>query len=143
MMFTAVPYSGLISGPQSDESTHFTANLARLNTVLVDAFDTFQMTATGPSVELHEATRVGNDPFDTERSGRCECGDVVGLNVLSEVSVRRAAHMPADLFETKELIGTRRGLLRPRPIPLMSAKAWKAIAAAKVRGLNVEVAHFV
>ena len=70
-------------------------------------------------------------------------GDVVGLNLLSEVTVRRATLPEADVMETRQMIGVRRGLLRPRPLLLLSARAWRAVSAAGIRGLSVEVAHAV
>lgn len=42
-----------------------------------------------------------------------------------------------------KMVGVRRGLLRPRSILLLSPKAWKAIEAAKLRGLGFEVAGIV
>lgn len=47
----------------------------------------------------------------------------------------------ADVMVTKQMIGVRRGLLRPRPMLLLSPRAWRAIEDAKLKGLAVEVAH--
>jgi hypothetical protein len=87
------------------------------------------------------STRVGEDPFDEETYGRCCRGDLVGLNLLSEVTVRKGSIANADAMVTKQMIGVRRGLLRPRPILLVSPKAWRAIIGRKLKGLTVEVAH--
>jgi hypothetical protein len=103
----------------------------------------YQLSVTGARVHLDDMTRVGNDPFDNDNGGRCQRGDLVGLNLLSEVRVRRSTYKGDDVAETNELIGIRRGLLRPRPVLLFSARAWKAIDAAKLKGFVIEAAHLV
>lgn len=103
----------------------------------------YQLVVTSPRVEVDSLTRAGADPFDEDRTGACPHGDVVGLNLLSEVTVRRATLPEADVMETRQMIGVRRGLLRPRPLLLLSARAWRAVSAAGIRGLSVEVAHAV
>lgn len=103
--------------------------------------DHYQLEVVGQPVELDPVTRTGSDPFDESSYGRCPCGDVVGLNVLSEVTVRRENLGDADVMVTRQMIGNRQGLLRPRPILLLSPRAWRAIETAKLKGLRIEVAH--
>lgn len=43
----------------------------------------------------------------------------------------------ADAMQTKEMVGVRRGLLRPRPLLLLSPRAWRALEDAKLRGFVV------
>ncbi len=101
----------------------------------------FQLNVTGTPVELDPVTRVGHGPFDEESYGRCPRNDVVGLNLLSEVTVIGKTIGKADVMVTRQMIGVRRGLLRPRPVLLFSSKAWRVIEEAKLRGLVVEVAR--
>lgn len=101
----------------------------------------YQLVVNSLPVELSPLTRAGADPFDDNSTGSCSRGHVAGLNLLSEVMVAKRSLSEADVMETKQMIGVRRGLLRPRPVLLMSSKAWKAIDAAKIKGLTVEVAR--
>ena len=101
----------------------------------------FQLEVVGQPLELGVATRAGEDPFDLDGTGRCERGDLVGLNLLSEVHLEGTVAAGADVMTTRQMIGVRRGLLRPRPLLLLSRRAWLAIEDAKLRGLGVEVAH--
>jgi hypothetical protein len=101
----------------------------------------YQLVVNSPAVELSPLTRAGEDPFDENSTGRCSRGHVAGLNLLSEVTVTRASLPEADVMETTQMIGVRRGLLRPRPVLLLSSKAWKAFEAAKIKGATVEVAR--
>ena len=100
-----------------------------------------QLSSGGARAALHGSTRVGNDPFDHGNGGQCPCCDLAGLNVLSEVSIRRESYDGSDFVETKELIGVRRGLLRPRPVMLLSPKGWRVVDAAKLKGLAIEAAY--
>jgi len=101
----------------------------------------FQLNVIGAPVELAAATRAGGHLFDETGYGRCPRGHVVGLNLLSEVYVQQRSLGAADVMVTKQMVGVRRGLLRPRPMLLFSPCAWRAIEEAKLKGLIVEVAH--
>jgi len=103
--------------------------------------DHYQWKVVGSPVELDSATRAGSNPFDEHAYGRCPRSHLVGLNLLSEVTVKAAAVPDTDVMATRQLVGVRRGLLRPRPLLLLSARGWRAIDDAKLRGLIVEVAH--
>jgi hypothetical protein len=101
----------------------------------------FELKVVGKPAELDSSTRTGGSLFDESSYGRCPRGDVVGLNLLSEVTVLREGLMNADVIATKEMIGVRRGLLRPRPILLLSPKAWRTIEQRRLKGLIIEIAH--
>jgi hypothetical protein len=101
----------------------------------------YQLKIMEAPVELHPATRAGEDPFDQGSYGRCTRGHVVGLNLLSEVVVKRESLGELDVMATKQRVGVRRGLLRPRQVLLISSRAWRAIEPAGLRGLTIEVAH--
>jgi hypothetical protein len=103
--------------------------------------DHYQLLVIGPPVELHPVTRVGEDPFDEDSSGHCPRGDVIGLNLLSEVTVKRSSLSDADVMATKQMVGVRRGLLRPRRSLLLSPRARRVIDDAELKGLAIEIAH--
>ena len=101
----------------------------------------FQLNVVGPRVELHASTKAGANYFDETSYGRCPRGHVAGLNLLSEVHVQKTSLAETDVLATKQLIGVRRGILRPHPILLLSQRAWRIITNAKLRGLIFEIAH--
>ena len=86
--------------------------------------DYFQLVVPEIGAEIVAPTIVGVDPFDSDSKGefRCPYGDLLGLNLLSEV-------------------GMRRGLLRPEREILISPKLWRLIVSEKLKGYEVEVAQ--
>lgn len=107
--------------------------------------DWFQLTVQSAEAEIVPPTRAGIDPFDDDAKGECRCpqGDLIGLNVLSEVSVKAATRGDADIVCTRQFIGARRGLLRPERIILISPKVWRLLESEKLKGWQVEVARLV
>ncbi len=103
----------------------------------------YQLMVTSSPVELSPPTRVGEDPFDENSYGKCPRGDVAGLNLLSEVTVKKESLADADIMATRQMVGVRRGLLRPRPLLLLSPNAWRTVKEAGMRGLVIEVAHLL
>jgi len=105
----------------------------------------YQLVVTSADAEIAPPTRVGINPFDEDSKGECRCplGDLIGLNLLSEVSIRAASRGNADIVSSRQFIGTRRGLLRPRHVILISPKFWKLMESEKIRGINIEIAHLV
>jgi hypothetical protein len=105
--------------------------------------DWFQLTVQGAFAEVAAPTRVGIDPFDEDGKGECRCalGDLIGLNLLSEVTIKSASRGAADIVCTRQYIGTRRGLLRPEQLILISPKLAKLIESEKIKGCGIEVAH--
>jgi hypothetical protein len=101
----------------------------------------FQLSAVGEPVEISDATRAGSTPFDDAAYGRCPYGHLIGINLLSEVTVIATSSPQPDLMATRQMVGIRRGLLRPRPLLLFSPRAWRAVEGAKLSGLGVEVAR--
>lgn len=69
--------------------------------------------------------------------------DLLGLNLLSEVSVRSSTVGEEDLVGSRQFIGVRRGLLRPERIILISPKFQRLIDSEKLNGCEIEVAHQV
>jgi len=105
--------------------------------------DWFQLTLPKADAEISVPTRVGINPFDDDKKGECRCtlGDLIGLTPLSEVTIKSASRGDADIICSRQFVGTRRGLLRPRRIILISPKVWRLIESEKLKGVEVEVAH--
>ena len=104
-----------------------------------------QLVVTSNTAEIIAPTRVGINPFDDDSKGECRCvlGDLIGLNLLSEVSVNAASRGDADIVCSRQFIGTRRGLLRPSRVILISPKFWKLVKSENLKGVDIEVAHLV
>lgn len=84
-------------------------------------------------------------PLDSER---CPTGDLLGLNLISEVSLKRDSYNGADIFASKQFVGTRRGLIRPRRLIFISQKLWRVLEeerlkGERIKGVSFEVAHLV
>lgn len=101
----------------------------------------FQLRTTGSTLDVDPATRAGGDLFDRSGYGRCPRGDVIGLNLLSELTVVARGRALADVMTTTQMVGVRRGLLRPRPMLLLSPKALETFEGAGLKGLEVEIAR--
>lgn len=104
-----------------------------------------QLVLTSTCAEIVPPTRVGIDPFDDDPQGECRCalGDLIGLSLLSEVSISAASCAGADFVGSRQFIGTRRGLLRPRRVIVVSPRVWRLIESEKLRGIEIEVAHAI
>jgi hypothetical protein len=104
-----------------------------------------QLVVTSNTAEIVGPTRVGINPFDDDPKGECRCplGDLIGLNLLSEVSISVASRGEFDIVCSRQFIGVRRGLLRPHRVILISPKFWKLLESERIKGVNIEVAHLV
>jgi hypothetical protein len=107
--------------------------------------DWFQMIMEPAEAEIAPPTRVGVNPFDYDRKGdfRCPLGDLIGLNLLSELSIRSTTRGTNDIICTRQFIGTRRGLLRPERIILISPKVRRLLESNNLKGYGIEVTHLV
>jgi hypothetical protein len=104
-----------------------------------------QLVVTAPPVDIAPPTRAGVDPFNLDREGRYRCPlkHVAGLNRLSELWVKRARHGGSDWSRTRQLIGARRGVLRPEEQLLISPRLYRLLLEQKAKRFEVEVAHWV
>ena len=107
----------------------------------------YQIVIVSPPVALSPRTRLGLDPFDEDIDGAYRCpiagaGHVAGLAILSEVHVNRSTWIAHDVVATQELVGTRRGLLRPYPTLLISRRLRKLLLTERVKKFDLEIAHF-
>jgi hypothetical protein len=91
--------------------------------------------------------RFGIDPFDDDPDGYHRCpessyGHVAGLNLLSEVSIECEGQPLTDVVLTDCFVGTRRGLLRPYRILLISARLRRFLLERRLKS-QYEVAHLL
>jgi len=105
----------------------------------------YQLQVVARPVDVDAKTRVGRNPFDlaNDRPDGCPRGDVLGLNLLSELHVVRTSLDDADITRTRQFFGVRRGLLRPEPEVLVSQRLWATIEEERLKGLRVEVVRLV
>jgi hypothetical protein len=105
----------------------------------------YQLFVTSNPVELGPTTRIGCNPFDDNIAGqyRCPLGlrdHVVGMNLLSQVTVEGQAWKSADFLHSRELIGVRRGLFNPKPLLFVSPRLRGLLQENVVKGWSSEVA---
>lgn len=95
------------------------------------------------SVHVSSETKTGIGPFDEDINNeyRCKNGHTIGLDVLSEVSIKRESWDGSDIVVSKELLGVNRGLLRTYPLLIMSQRLYRLLQERDCRGFGVEVAH--
>jgi hypothetical protein len=105
----------------------------------------YQLMSVSPPAEIVVPTIAGIEPFDHDSDSvyRCPYGHVIGLNLLSEVSIARLSGTPMDLIRTHQCVGARVGLLRPRSILLVSQRVRQAVLKAGLKGWQFEVVHIV
>ena len=96
--------------------------------------------ATNDRVRVVPPTVVADGLFEPG-PGPCGCGDLLGLNLISEVSVDRGTLGTADVALTRQFVGVRRGVLRPYRLILVSSKLRAALVSERIRGCYFEVAH--
>ncbi len=88
-------------------------------------------------------TCVSPSTGDEHGEYRCPFGHTIGLNLISELWVSKEdfESCNCDIAFTRQHVGTRRGLLRPRPMLLVSPRLWRAMEESGLKGFDVEVAH--
>jgi hypothetical protein len=107
--------------------------------------DWFQLIVQSAEAEVAPPTRTGVKPFDFDPTGRFRCpkGHVIGLNLLSEVSIKSPTRRDADVVCSRQFIGARTGLLRPERLILISPRVWRLLETHEVKGSAIEVAYLV
>lgn len=95
------------------------------------------------AVDVSPSTRFGANPFDDATYGRCPNGDTLGLNLLSELYVLSASFDGSDFVTTTQFRGTRRGMLRPEQMLIVSPQLWQALKGGKLRGCDFEICRLV
>lgn len=101
----------------------------------------YQLIVKNHRVEISNKTRVGIGPFDDDPEGkhRCPLGHKAGLNVLSQLAVERSSLLDLDIQTTNQFVGTRRGLLRPYRLMIISRRFLDLVRTVKPRGTKLEV----
>ncbi len=107
--------------------------------------DWLQLQILPHSAEIVAPTRVGIDPFDDDPEGqyRCPLGHLLGLNLLSAVSIDESSRGSADVIHSRQFIGMRKGLLRPERTILVSPAIPAIAFANQLKGCSFDIAYFV
>ena len=110
--------------------------------------DWYQLVVTSKPIRLATSTHVGNGPFDSdlESSQRCPLEleeHVIGLNLLSQVSVPGFEWDGSDFVRSRGLVGVRRGLLHPFPLLFVSSRLRDLWVRNSVKGWTSEVVDLV
>ncbi|MGH8306603.1 MAG: hypothetical protein ACRETG_13435, partial [Steroidobacteraceae bacterium] len=115
----------------------------------------YQLDVTTATAEIVPPTRTGDRPFDEDVEGKSRCprGDLIGLNLLSEVSVRADTRGDTDIACSRQFIGARQtipgrsgrhfGVFRAVPVILISPKFREMLVRENVKGAYTEVVHLV
>jgi hypothetical protein len=104
-----------------------------------------QLLVPGPHPAIDERTNVGVDPFtrSTPEEKPCPNGDLLGLNLISELWLRAGTVPDRDIMTTRQYIGTRRGLLRPERVIIVSQRLAVDLKRRGLKGLRLEPVHLV
>jgi hypothetical protein len=100
----------------------------------------FRLAASGPPVRVTEATICAEGPWTDEPGNHCPGGHILGLNLVSTLSVD-AATVRTDFAVTDRCVGVRRGLLVPCPLIVISPRLRELLETHKMRGYSLEVAQ--
>jgi hypothetical protein len=103
----------------------------------------FQLRCVHSGARVVSPTKFGVNPFDLDELGvhRCRRGDLMGLNVLSEVTFDLESSKQIDLTCSSNYVGIREGLLRPERMMIASQRLRRVIEAENLKGIRFEVAH--
>ncbi len=126
-----------------DEHAELLAEKARRQAKPVPVW--YQLVVTANPVPMVAPTLAGIDPFNDDADGeyRCPLGHVLGLNLLSEISVARDSWDESNVACTSNMVGVRRGVLVPRPMLLISPRFYRLLRDEKIKGYNCDVAYLV
>lgn len=104
----------------------------------------YQLVPIARPVEVVSPTKTGNEPFDEDPNNeyRCSRGDLIGLNLLSELWLKRSSYDGSDVAITRQFVGKANSWILT-PLLLISPKFCRLLETEKVKGYKVEVAHLV
>ena len=91
--------------------------------------------------EISEKADVNASWCDKHGQYRCPLGHTIGLNLLSELSIKKTEGAEIDIAWTKQKVGVRRGFLRPEPLLVISPLLWKLVLHQDLKGMAIEIAH--
>ncbi len=111
----------------------------------VETPDWYQMIVPNTGIRIVPPTRTGIKPFDEdhENEQRCERGDLIGLNLLSEVSFAKETADDFDVQASAQFVGLKSGLLRPERVIFFSQRVRRLLESEGLKGAELEVAHSV
>jgi hypothetical protein len=103
----------------------------------------YQLVITSRPIPTIPPTKFGIKPFNEDPEGQYHCplGHTSGLNLLSELWLSKDAWDGSDICMTKDMVGTRRGVLVPTPMILISPKLWHLLVNENIKGYKIEIAH--
>ena len=101
----------------------------------------YQFVPDSSLAEIIPPTRTGNNPFDEDERNeyRCSKGDTIGLNLLSEIFVRKQEASWPDFVFSRQFVGRRGGFLRPEAQIIVSQRMGRLLATAGLIGCRLEV----
>ncbi|MEO6526828.1 MAG: hypothetical protein ABIP93_09410 [Gemmatimonadaceae bacterium] len=104
----------------------------------------YEMSSTAPPLSMSPDTICASGPFpDAKRdsSSVCPLGDTIGHARITEVRLAASRAPDADVIWTREYLGSVMGLFTPHRELLISNRLYRALAAAGIRGLGIEIAR--
>jgi hypothetical protein len=126
----------------------------------------YQLGVTSRPVNVMPPTRAGTRLFDDELNSvpkecsatmlcdvlvgswcdkhgiyRCPRGHTIGLNLLSELTVKERDFGSSDITCTKQQIGVRRGTLRPEALHVVSRRLRQLVLDYGLKGFEWEIVH--
>ncbi len=73
---------------------------------------------------------------------KCPNGDNMGLNLLSEAYIKSSTILDGlDFFASRQTVGTRQGVIRPRHLLFCSNRMMRLIKENGLKGFQFEKAH--
>ena len=106
----------------------------------VDIFDDGSKPALN-SAEIYKELKLEGSWCDKHGQHKCPRGHTIGLNLISELSIRRSDFTNQDMAYTAQQVGVRRGLLRPSPLVVISPRLWRLIKEHELKGAEFEIVH--
>jgi hypothetical protein len=103
----------------------------------------YQLLVTGKAGNTVDPTRYGIDYLHPDPEGRFVCPQhlLSGLNLVSEVFLRRDSVETVDIAATTNRYGLRGGVLVPIPIVVISQRLFRILKQHRIKGYKVEVAY--
>lgn len=114
------------------------------DTLFGDGEDSFAKTDTSWVDKLPPGIRQGiKEQFARmeEEIYNCPFGDSVGLQLLSEVTIKASTKPNFDIVATRQFIGCRRGLFRQHRLLLITPRLYQLLVSEKIKGFKVHVVH--
>jgi predicted hydrocarbon binding protein len=136
--FKRIVEENQITGCEFLPVRHYSKRAKNLPTV-------YQLKVTSSVGETAEQTKFGKNPFDLDPEGKFRCPEhnVSGLNIVSELYIKRENWDGSDIAITRNLIGGGAANAYPMPLIIISQKFYRLLKENKMKGFKVEVAHLV